>query len=173
MSRRSWISLNGYGNTRCVVKFADGTDIARLGAYELTCVKKRELIRRGNDPWAVGPLPHDVVTAKRVAHLLSGNCCYAFYAKPTHAVKIGWATNLLRRWSEHEHGSGMPLQLLMVWKTNDYKSFETKLHDRFAAYRGLGEWFSADGILAGLINEAAGGHSVQRTDDPRGTAVAS
>jgi hypothetical protein len=143
VARRSWVAFDKNANARCVVRSADGPVLARLGAYELACVKKRR------------PTPADQKVAERVVDLLSGNCCYAFYAKPSHAVKIGLTSNVLKRWSELEHRSGMPLQLLMVWKTHDCKSFEKRLHDRFAAYRGLGEWFSADEVLPGLINEAA------------------
>jgi hypothetical protein len=161
--RRSWVALDSSGAlVRCVVKSANGKVLARLGAYELACVKKRR------------PTASEETIAKRVVDLLSGNCCYAFYAKPNHAVKIGLASNVLRRWSELEHGSGMPLQLLMVWKASDCKSFEKRLHNRFVAYRGLGEWFSADEVLAALIAEAGAVRS--RTDspvdDPRGTGAA-
>jgi hypothetical protein len=55
-------------------------------------------------------------------------------------------------------------------ETSDHKSFETTLHDRFAAYRGLGEWFSADEVLSALIDEASAGRS--RTDHRRRAGVA-
>jgi hypothetical protein len=129
-ARRSWIALDNRTNTRCIVKSADGPVLARLAAYQLAAVRKRR------------PTRFDEVTAERVKSLLSGSCCYAFYAKPSHAVKIGLASDVLKRWSELEHRSGMLLQLLMVWKTNDHKSFEKQLHDRFSAYRRLGEWFT-------------------------------
>jgi Meiotically up-regulated gene 113 len=144
VARRSWVALDkGGALTRCVVKSADSKVLARLGAYELSTLKKRR------------PTPTEEKIAARVAALLSGNCCYAFYAKPNHAVKIGLASNVLRRWWELEHGSGMPLQLLMVWKTDDPRSLEKKLHGRFVAHRGLGEWFSAGEVLPALIDEAA------------------
>jgi hypothetical protein len=153
VGRRNWVLLDSRAGTRCVVVSADGQVADRLGAYALTCVRKRELLRC-NDRFAGGPLPHNEMTAKRVENLLSGSCCYAFYAKPTHAVKIGRAADVLRRWSEIEHGSGMPIQLLMVWKTDSNKSFEKTLHERFAAHRGIGEWFSADEVLPALIADA-------------------
>ena len=149
--RRSWVALDRF-NTRCVVKSAGGEVLARIGAYELACFKRcgtRRVERLVSEP-----TQQEVVT-ERVAKLLSGNCCYAFYAKPSHAVKFGLASNVLRRWSELEHGSGMPLQLLMVWKADAPGRFEKQLHDRFAAHRGLGEWFSADNVLPALIAEVA------------------
>ena len=92
------------------------------------------------------PLPHGVRTAKNVGLLLSGNCCYALYAKPIHAIKIGLASDVLKRWAQIEHRCGMPLQLVMVWKTDDHRNFEKNLFDKFAPYRGFGMVLGRRGI---------------------------
>ena len=152
MTRRSYVQLDSAG-TRCIVMNDQGTLTVRLSAYELSLLKRSA---RGSN--------EEQRRAAMVA-TLSGPCCYAFYAKQTHMVKIGMTQNVIRRWAEVENRSGMAIQLMAVWHTAEPRRYERSLHDRFSAWRGLGEWFAADEVIR-LITEEMRGATISGTAVP-------
>lgn len=81
-----------------------------------------------------------------------GECCYALYSKRSGLVKLGRTLTLLSRWRSLETGCGMPLELLVVWKTPESKTLESRIHSKFAASRTIGEWFESAGVIGHLLD---------------------
>ena len=145
--RRNWVSLDSRFTSCVVLDAQDGVKHA-LRSYELSSARKATAYDLKSRPPGSGP--QWLETARRTRRILDGECCYAFYCKPTMTVKIGLTTNLLDRWARLETQGGRPLQLAAVWQGCDIRSHERALHDRFAAHRGLGEWFAADPVIEAL-----------------------
>lgn len=74
-----------------------------------------------------------------------------YFLRRRNRVKIGFATNLVRRISELNTGSDEPLELLLALRA--HPQAERKVHRRFAAYRCQGEWFRFEGELKAWIEE--------------------
>ncbi len=167
--RRNWVSLDAH-NRRCVVLDGEHRVRRTFGAYELAAARRltaydlREpALRYG------GPLPHRLQAGIQTYRALDVASCYAFHSKATSSVKIGRTTKPFSRWAKLETEGGRPLQLVAVWHVPDCRSFERTLHQSFAAYRGLGEWFSAGEVLASLRADVQAwleGSRYTRTDRP-------
>jgi hypothetical protein len=79
----------------------------------------------------------------------SGASVYFLLNPDTGLVKIGYTTNLSRRWAALENGSGCALQLLATF--DGELSLESRLHGEFREYRRVGEWFEYTGTLRAFI----------------------
>lgn len=146
--RRNWVALDAH-DTRCVVLDDQHNVAHRWRAYPLNVA--RTLLAHDLHRWSLmGSPPREYKDALYVYRALGGGCCYALHCKATDLVKVGRTSNLFGRWAYLEAECGNPLQLVAVWRVADCNSFEQALHERFAAHRVSGEWFSADPVLAFL-----------------------
>ena len=67
---------------------------------------------------------------------------YFIWSPELRRVKIGWSEKTKLRLKNLQGASGMRLQL--IGTIDGGRSMEKVLHERFADYRILGEWFSAE-----------------------------
>lgn len=70
---------------------------------------------------------------------------YVYIIKDRSRVKIGYTINISQRLATLQRQSGRPLRLVVALP-GSYED-ESALHRRFAAYRGIGEWFRLEGEL--------------------------
>jgi hypothetical protein len=145
--RRNWVVLDKR-LTSCVVLDRHGNVRHKLCAYELYCARTANACQL--NAYYVAPGPLGVETARRIRQALYGECCYAFYCKVTHSVKLGRTSDLFARWAKLENQGGRPLQLVAVWQASDCCHHERGLHERFSECRRLGEWFAAEPVLSAL-----------------------
>lgn len=126
--------------------------LAAYRAFDMTCLRK---LANNERAWRDSDMPSPSATnelsrGRRAAEHITGDVCYAFYSQKSNAIKIGRTGQLLKRWASLETASGMPLQLLLIWRTADSRDLEALLFHRYAAHRGIGEWFEADRTLPDL-----------------------
>lgn len=161
--RRTWVYLGA--QTSCVIwgqqrpfgRWSHWDVAHRAFSYEMTCVLKLPSDRdlRNMQEWDDG-LSRDVRLGLNIADLVRGDVAYTFYSRPSHAVKIGRTTDILRRWAKLENESGQLRQLLCLWRCPSSRDMERELHGRWSQHRTVGEWFSADPVLADLRELATG-----------------
>lgn len=134
--------------TRCVVLTSDHTATHKFSAFEISAARKATAydLRAMRSRTELRDKSDSIALRTRDA-LEKGDCCYAFYCKPTHQVKLGRTGDLFGRWSKLETEAGRLLQLLAVWHTDTPGAAERLLHDRFAEHRTYGEWFAADPVI--------------------------
>lgn len=119
--------------------------LRRVTAYELTCLRRLSpKAALEYDP------PRDVMIGHGLRDLVQGDVCYAFYAKPTHKVKLGRTTSLPERWRQLELSSGMLLQLMSVWHCSNSRELESRLFAHYSEYRTVGEWFNPEAVINDL-----------------------
>lgn len=119
--RRTWVYVGDpRRKTSCVIwgqprpgRWADWAVVHSAHAYEVTCLLKLPTERslQWDLPWRA-EIPREIQGGQRGADLIAGDVVYAFYSRPSHAVKIGRTTDLLRRWSKLEAESGQLRQLI-------------------------------------------------------------
>lgn len=149
-------------DSRCVILDEKHRVMRRVTAYEATCLRMMPAKSARTD-FRGNPINREASIGMELMQLIKGDVCYAFYAKPTHSVKIGRSANLIQRWMSLEATAGMLLQLLVVWKCENSKELESTLFRRYRESRTLGEWFTAEGVLSDLQSRVA-----ESRDTPRG-----
>jgi len=142
---RSSVALDSR-NTRCIVMEADDTVMWRLNSYMLRCARTVRAYELR------GPATSRAEAARCALDILDEHCCYCLFDRAAGLVKIGFTSNVFRRWAGLEAETGTPLQLVAVWQTDADKcrALERRLHERFAAARQSGEWFTAGPVLSAL-----------------------
>jgi hypothetical protein len=70
-------------------------------------------------------------------------------------IKIGKATNFASRLSAIRSQSPVPIRVLGVIEADRPDEMEATLHQRFAALRVRGEWFTPSPAMLGFINRSA------------------
>ena len=82
-------------------------------------------------------------------------CVYFVQAATLRLIKIGSTSNLDRRLKLMRTGSPDRLDVVGVMTPDDAWATEVDLHERFAADREHGEWFSPSAELVAFINQNA------------------
>ena len=58
---------------------------------------------------------------------LKGSCVYVVYAAHSDAIKVGSSRAVIKRWNTLDEGCPEPLQLIMVWRTEDTEAARERL----------------------------------------------
>lgn len=68
--------------------------------------------------------------------------CPELYAKGTHHIKIGFTKDLNKRIKQLQTGNSFEIQFYKTHKSTDYKTVETKLHQKYKEKQVRNEWFN-------------------------------
>lgn len=87
--------------------------------------------------------------------IMVGRWCYIYFVSDGTAIKIGQASNIIKRIGAMQTSHVKPLKLLA--SVQGHSSIEKHLHMRFRHLRITGEWFKAEPELMEFIERVAKG----------------
>lgn len=132
--RRVWVHLDT-SKTACLITYQRErtmTITERLIASDLRLPAKWD---QATDVWSAR----------------GGELVYILHSNATKQVKIGRTNGDLRiRWRNIENASGLTLQPIALMRVGSSARVEARLHDAFADWRGIGEWFVDGPIIKWL-----------------------
>lgn len=102
--------------------------------------------REASTPWDK-PTLSDRINTRMLAKFSNKPCVY-FIGNPAF-VKIGFTTNVARRFADLDAMSPFPLSVLLL--SLGSFTLESDMHERFGLHSIRGEWFWHDGKLAEFI----------------------
>lgn len=128
----AYVTVGGKAYSRY---FPPDTDVATAQAW-------REHIRDAHGTARVSPF-------RRPLPKTSGGWCYVYFAQQGNAVKVGRATDVLRRIEELQTASALPVRLLVAVAA--HHSLENEYIKRLQPFRLKGEWFLYGREIAAIV----------------------